>query len=101
MGFSEKVYLLAKKVPRGRVTTYREIARKLETRAYRAVGNALRRNKNPITIPCHRVVKSSGEVGGYCGAASSRKKIKLLEKEGIRIKNNRIIGFGRLLFRFR
>ena len=66
----------------------KEIAEALNIKAYRAVGQALKRNKNPIIIPCHRVVKNTGEIGGYSGKV--KKKIILLEKEGIEIKNKKI-----------
>lgn len=87
--FSQKCYKLLRKVPRGKVTTYKEIARVLKTKAYRAVGNAM--NKNPFPgskVPCHRVVKSNGEVGGF--ASGTRKKISMLRKEGIKIVNGKI-----------
>ena len=100
MGFAERVYRLARKVPKGSVTTYKEIAKKLNTKAYRAVGTALRNNKKPIIIPCHRVVNSDGTAGGYGGVRDSRKKMILLKKEGIRIKNKRIADFESVLFRF-
>ncbi len=75
--FSEKCYELLKKVPKGKITTYKEIARALKTKAYRAVGNAM--NKNPYSpkVPCHRVVKSDGKVGGF--ALGKRKKILMLK----------------------
>ncbi len=101
MGFEEKVWNLAKKVPEGRVTTYGMIARKLGTKAYRAVGNALNRNHHGFmsggNVPCHRVVKSDGSVGGF--AHGSRKKIELLKKEGIRIRKNMIVDFDKVLKR--
>ena len=100
MKFAEKVYNLTGKVPKGSVTTYKEIAKKLKTRAYRAVGTALRKNTKPIIIPCHRVVKSNGTDGDYCGIKNSRKKAMLLKKEGIRIKNNKIVDFGKILLKF-
>jgi len=86
--FQEKVYNLCKKIPKGKVTTYKIIAEKLGTEAYRAVGTTL--NKNPFApkVPCHRVVNSDGNVGGF--AKGINKKIKLLKKEGVKIKNNKI-----------
>jgi methylated-DNA-[protein]-cysteine S-methyltransferase len=86
--FNERCYDILRKVPRGKVTTYKEIARKLKTKAYRAVGNAM--NKNPYSpqVPCHRVVKSNGEVGGF--ASGTKKKITMLRKEGVEIRDNRI-----------
>ncbi len=98
MNFSEKVLHLTKKIPKGKITTYKIIAEKLNTKAYRAVGTALHNNKKPIIIPCHRVVNSTGFIGGYGGGV--RKKIKLLEKEGIKIKNKKIKNFEKVLFRF-
>ena len=92
MQFNEKVLELTKKIPKGRVTTYKLIAEKLKTHAYRAVGTALHKNKKPIIIPCHRVVNSDGFVGGY--GKGIKKKIKLLKKEGINIKNNRAFFFS-------
>ena len=98
MLFKEKVLKLTKKIPIGRITTYKIIAEKLNTHAYRAIGTALHKNKKPIIIPCHRVVNSSGFVGGY--ANGIKKKIKLLKKEGIKIKNKKIQDFEKVLFRF-
>lgn len=96
--FSEQCYQLLRKVPKGKVTTYKEIARELKSKAYRAVGSAMKKNANAPTIPCHRVVKSNGELGGY--AFGAKKKIKLLKKEGVLIKNNKIINFEDKLFCF-
>jgi len=90
MDFSEKVLGLVKKIPKGKVTTYKKIAKKLNTNAYRAVGSALRCNDKPIIIPCHRVVNSDGAVGGYKGVKNSKEKIRLLKKEGIKIKSSKI-----------
>ena len=87
MDFSQKVYQITKKIPRGKVTTYKQIAKKLNTKAYQAVGTALKKNHNP-KIPCHRVIKSNLEVGGF--NKGIKNKIKLLKKEGIRITNNKI-----------
>jgi methylated-DNA-[protein]-cysteine S-methyltransferase len=79
--FSEKVFKIVRKIPRGGFLTYNEVA-KLAGRpwAWRAVGNILSKNKNP-QIPCHRVIKSNGKVGGY--RHGTKKKIALLRKEGI------------------
>jgi len=90
MDFKEKVLKLTRKVPKSKVTTYKIIAEKLGTKAYRAVGSALRHNEIPIIIPCHRVVNSDGSVGGYAGKSNSRKKIELLMKEGVEINKNKV-----------
>lgn len=98
MRFNERVYTLTKKIPKGKVSTYKEIAHALNCKAYRAVGNAL--NKNPyFSVPCHRVIKSNGFVGGF--ARGQKAKIKLLKNEGISIKNNKIIDFKEVLFGFK
>ena len=88
--FQEKVLELTKKIPKGKVTTYKEIAKKLKSIAYRAVGTALRNNKTPIIIPCHRVVNSNGSVGSYKGVENSKEKIKLLRKEGVKVVNGKL-----------
>lgn len=103
MRFEEKVWELMKKIPRGKVTTYALIARKLNTRAYRAVGNACRRNPYAPRVPCHRVVRSDGTVGGFGGETSGKtveRKIRLLRKENVKVKNGRIVDFEKGLFRF-
>ncbi|MEK6852396.1 MAG: MGMT family protein [Nanoarchaeota archaeon] len=92
-----KVLTLTSKVPKGRVTTYGEIARKLEI-SPRVVGKALNRNPHPIEVPCHRVVMSSGEIGGY--SLGVKEKVNLLEKEGINIIHGKILKFTRHLFKF-
>ena len=79
--FSEKVYALCKKVPRGKVTTYAEIAKQLNTKAYQAIGQILKRNPYAPIIPCHRVIKSDGSLGGYSGNGGKKRKKKLLELE--------------------
>jgi len=98
MRFDEKVLELTKKIPHGKVTTYKIIAHELNTKAYRAVGNALKRNTQPIVIPCHRVIHSSGHIGGY--SRGIKRKIELLKKEGIKIKNNKVVNLHEVLHRF-
>ena len=98
MKFSERVLEIAGRIPRGRVSTYREIARALNTRAYRAVGQALKRNPHAPVIPCHRVIKSDGSLGGYRGNETS-KKLRLLKKEGIKIRKGKI-DLEKYLYRF-
>ena len=103
--FNQKIYNLLKKVPKGKVTTYKALAEAAGTKAYRAVGNAM--NKNPYGIlncngknmvPCHRVVASNGHLHGF--AHGLKKKAELLKKEGIEIRNKRIVDFGKILFMF-
>ena len=97
--FQEKVYQLLRRIPRGRVTSYQEIAHALGNKNLaRAVGQALRKNPHPLIIPCHRVVKSDGALGGF--SLGLKKKIELLKKEGLRIKAGKIIDFKKRFFRF-
>ena len=96
MMFYEKL----KKVPKGKVTTYAALAKALNSKAYRAVGSAMRRNPFAPSVPCHRVVNSNGNLGNFSGKGGVKAKIKLLEKEGVKIKNNRIVDFEKVLFRF-
>jgi len=88
MTFNQKVWTLTARVPRGKVTTYADIARALNTKAYRAVGNALNKNPYAPAVPCHRVVGSTGALTGF--AAGLAKKRALLEKEGVEIKHDRV-----------
>lgn len=97
-GFDQRVWELTSMIPRGSVTTYKGIAERLGTKGCRAVGNALNRNPYFPRVPCHRVVKSTGEVGGF--ASGTRKKIALLKKEGIEISRGRIVNLERYLHRF-
>ena len=97
--FDQRCYDLLLQIPKGKVTTYREIAHALETKAYRAVGQAMNRNPNLVRVPCHRVVKSNGEVGGY--AQSEIEKIKLLLEEGIALRKNKILNLEIYLHQFR
>ncbi len=77
--FTEKVYEVVKKIPKGKTLTYKEVAKKAGSeKAFRAVGNILNKNFDP-QIPCHRVIKSNGELGGYNRGSASKRKILLEE----------------------
>ncbi|MBW2997695.1 MGMT family protein [Candidatus Woesearchaeota archaeon] len=88
MDFNQRVWKVCKRIPKGKISTYKEIAKSLNTKAYRAVGNALNKNPHAPIVPCHRVINSDGKVGGF--ASGSKKKIAILRKEGIEIRNNKI-----------
>lgn len=78
--FKEKVYIIVKKIPKGKTATYKEVAVLAgQPLAWRAVGSILNKNFDS-TIPCHRVIRSDGKIGGY-NRGVSKKKI-LLKKEG-------------------
>lgn len=77
--FKQKVLKIVAKIPRGEVLTYKEVAKRAgKTKAYRAVGNILNKNCNP-EIPCHRVIRSDGNLGGY--NRGKKQKEMLLKKE--------------------
>ncbi len=86
--FNESCYALLRKVPKGKVTTYKDLAEAMKTKAYRAVGNAMNKNPYAPKVPCHRVIKSNGEIGGF--ASGTKNKIKMLKSEGIIIENGKI-----------
>ncbi|MDD4304822.1 MAG: MGMT family protein [Patescibacteria group bacterium] len=89
LSFSEKVYKIVSKVPKGKVITYKQVATLAgNTKACRAVGNILNKNYNP-QIPCHRVIRSDGKIGGY--NRGEKKKREILKKEKILVKNEKFI----------
>jgi len=101
LSFKEKVWAATKLIPPGKVSTYKEVSRIInQPQAFRAVGQALNKNKNLYPpkfsgkiladekIPCHRVIRSSGFIGGY--VKGQREKIRILKKEGVQIKNQRV-----------
>lgn len=95
--FNKRCYELLAKIPKGRVTTYKEMASALGTKAWRAVGNAMAQNTNLITTPCHRVVRSDGSIGQY--ALGTDKKSELLSSEGVEVVNNKVKNLDKYFFR--
>tara|TARA_B100001996_G_C18664077_1_gene594225 strand:+ start:2416 stop:2688 length:273 start_codon:yes stop_codon:yes gene_type:complete len=84
--FQLQVWKQIKRIQKGKVKTYAQIARAIgKPKAARAVANACGKNPYPITIPCHRVVRSDGLIGGYSGQGGKRRKVELLKKENIKI----------------
>ena len=101
--FNQKIYALLKKVPKGKVTTYKALAEALGTKAYRAVGQAMRCNPYAPKVPCHRVVASDGSIGGFSGSWNPesrevKRKIIMLRKEGVEIRNNKIVAFKKMVY---
>lgn len=81
--FRDKVLEIVRRIPKGRVLTYKMVAQGAgRRRAYRAVGNILKKNHDRF-IPCHRVVRSDGKIGGYNRGVA--KKLSLLKREGVLI----------------
>jgi len=80
--FQIMVWNEIKKIPKGKVRTYKEIAVAISRpKASRAVANACGKNPFPLKIPCHRVIGSNGYIGGYSGEGGIKKKIELLKLE--------------------
>ncbi len=101
--FAEKIYAQLRKVPKGKVTTYKELAKSIGSNVYRAVGSALRDNPYAPQVPCHRVVSSNGKIGGFKGFKTGKTiddKIKMLNDEGVEIKSGKLINFDKKIFRF-
>ena len=85
--FQLKVWKYLRKIPKGKVKTYLEVAKAIgKPRAFRAVANAVGKNPYPPKIPCHRVIKSDGTLGGYSGKGGILKKRQLLKFEKVLIK---------------
>lgn len=84
--FQKKVWRELLKIPKGKTLTYKELARRVKApSAVRAVANAVGANPCAPFIPCHRVVRSDGKLGGYSGNGGMKTKIKLLKKEGVSV----------------
>ncbi|UCH12604.1 MAG: MGMT family protein [Candidatus Omnitrophota bacterium] len=88
--FQNRVYKEVSKIPKGKVRSYKYIACKIEKpNAWRAVANALKKNPFIGKVPCHRVIKSDGAIGGFSRGVNAKKK--LLRAEGLTIKGNAVI----------
>ncbi len=88
---SKRIYEAVKRIPRGRVATYAQVAEAAGDRKMaRAVGNALHRNPDPGNIPCFRVVNSKGELAGEFAFGGVGEQAKLLEAEGVEVKDGRV-----------
>ena len=85
--FQLKVWNYLKKIPKGKVRTYKDVAKAIgKPLAVRAVANAIGKNPYPPKIPCHRVIRSDGSIGGYSGKGGIRQKRYLLRSEKVFIK---------------
>lgn len=86
--FKERVCAVVARIPRGETLTYKEVARRAgRPNAYRAVGNIMHRNPDPKRVPCHRVVRSGGDPGGF--AHGRKRKIMMLKREGALARHGR------------
>lgn len=96
--FNQRCYELLKLIPKGKVTTYKEMANALNTKAWRAVGSAMAKNEQLFIVPCHRVVRSDGSVGEY--ALGSDRKTDILINEGVLIKRGKVVELEKVLHVF-
>ena len=84
--FQIKVWNYLKKIPRGEVRTYLQVAKAIgKPKAHRAVANAVGKNPYPPKIPCHRVIRTDGSLGGYSGKGGIKAKLRLLRSEKVDI----------------
>jgi methylated-DNA-[protein]-cysteine S-methyltransferase len=99
LNLDKKIYKKLLEVPKGKITTYGELAKAVGLKnGQRAVGKIMNKNPYPVIIPCHRVVKSNGKIGGY--AYGEEIKSDMLTREGIEIKNGKILDLENKIYRF-
>ena len=88
---TKRIYEAVKKIPKGQVATYADVAEMAGDRKMaRAVGNALHKNPDPSTIPCHRVVNSKGELAGEYAFGGAWKQAQILESEGVEVIEGKV-----------
>ena len=99
MNLEQHVYKKLMDVPKGCVTTYAALAKAVGLKnGQRIIGKIMNKNPYPVLVPCHRVVMSTGKIGGY--AYGEHIKSKMLSDEGIEIIDGKIKSFSKKLFRF-
>ena len=99
MNVQQKIFKKLLEVPKGQITTYGELAKAFGLKnGQRTVCKIMNKNPYPVIIPCHRVVMSTGKIGGY--AYGEHVKIKMLNNEGIKIKNGKIVDMENIIYRF-
>jgi len=97
MNLTEYTYFLVKQIPKGRVSTYGAVAKALGNKNYaRAVGKYMNKNPNADIMPCFKIIKSDGTLGGF--GLGIKDKIRRLEHDGIKIKDGRILNFKKVYF---
>jgi methylated-DNA-[protein]-cysteine S-methyltransferase len=99
LNLEQRIFKKLLQVPKGQITTYGELSKAVGLKnGQRVVGKIMNKNPYPVIIPCHRVVMSTGKIGGYAYGESV--KTKLLSDEGIEIKNGKIIDLENRIYRF-
>ena len=97
MNLTEYTYYLVRQIPVGRVSTYGAVAKALGNKGYaRAVGRYMNKNPDADTMPCFKIVKSDGSLGGF--GLGIQDKIRRLKQDGIEVKNGHIVGFEEVFF---
>lgn len=101
---AQKVYTLLKNVPAGKVTTYKQLALAAGSKGYRHIGSLLAHNPYAPQVPCHRVIKSDGNLGGFKGSTNGQtviEKQQMLQKEGIQFdKHGKVANLELFLYIF-
>jgi methylated-DNA-protein-cysteine methyltransferase-like protein len=89
--FRDKVYVFTRKIPKGKVVTYGQLAKLAgNPKAARAIGTFMRMNPDAPHTPCHRVVAADGSLTGYSGNGGIKKKKEMLIAEGVSFKNEKV-----------
>jgi len=93
-----KIIQTLRKIPKGKVMTYQSLAKFCGIpNGARFVGNVMAKNPWPEKYPCYKVIKTNGEIGQYSGGEGQKTKIKLLQKNGIKIKNGKVVNLEKYL----
>lgn len=93
MSFADEIYSKLKQIPKGKVITYKGLALMVGSKAYRAVGQVLKNNPYAPEVPCHRVVRSDGKIGGFMGKINGKEieiKIARLQAEGVKVSQGKV-----------
>ena len=99
MNIDKLVYKKLTEVPEGMVTSYSELAKAVGLKnGQRAIGQIMKKNPYPAIIPCHRVVKADGKIGGFF--YGDKVKTNMLKKEGIKIQNGKILNWDKKFYKF-
>jgi len=99
LNLEQQVYKKLTQVPQGKITTYGELSKAVGLKnGQRVIGQIMKKNPYPVIIPCHRVVKSNGTVGGY--AYGGDIKTNMLQKEGIKIHDGKILDWNKKFHKF-
>jgi methylated-DNA-[protein]-cysteine S-methyltransferase len=99
LNLQQEVYKKLLEVPKGQITTYGDLAKAVGLKnGQRVIGQIMNKNPYPVIIPCHRVVMSTGKIGGY--AYGEHVKTKMLDDEGIQIENGKVVNLKNTLYKF-